>query len=298
MRLGVRMDAFRARDALDSGMSRWELYGGRYAAPFHGVRTRDAPTDHVGLCTAALTALPRHAVLSHRSAAIIHGIPIPAHAHLTEVEVSVFEPHRSPRLRGVKAHQLTPTGQRVVEVAGLRALSAEDTWVQLGTALAVPDLVAAGDFVITGSEPYDEKPPPATRSQLDGALRRHGRHRGVAALRLASERIRYGSLSPRESLLRLALEDAGLPSPELNYRVAAPDGRTAAMIDLAYPRAQIAIEYLGDHHRETPATFRNDISRREWLVERGWDVVFVTAGDDFSAVARRVRGALRRSLRT
>jgi hypothetical protein len=290
------MDAFKARDALDSGMSRWELYGGRYSAPFHGMRTRDAPTDHLELCEAALTVLPRHAVLSHRSAAIVHGIPIPAHARLDEVEISVFEPHRSPRLRGVKAHQLTPTGQRVVEVAGLRVLSPEDTWVQLGTTLGVADLVAAGDFVITGSEPYDNKPPPAGRSQLHGALRRHGRHRGVRALRIASERIRYGALSPRESLVRLALEDVGLPSPELNYRVAAPDGRTAVMIDLAYPRALVAIEYLGDHHRETSAAYRKDISRREWLVERGWDVIFVTAADDLPTVARRVRTALRRSL--
>lgn len=243
-----------------------------------------------------MVVLPKHAAVSHRSAATLHGFPLPANAVPDQVDISVFEPHRSPRLRGVRSHQLTPTGQRVVTVRGLRLVSPEDTWVHLGGLLAHVDLVAAGDYVITGSEPYDGGTPPATRSQLDAALHRHGRHRGVRNLRAASERIRYGSLSPRESRLRLALEDARLPAPELNYRVAGSNGRTAAMIDLAYPAYKVAIEYLGDHHRATPAAYRNDIARRELLVDRGWDVVFVTAADWLPAVAARVRTALRRSL--
>jgi hypothetical protein len=277
-------------------MSRWELYDGRYAAPFHGMRTRRTPADHLELCRAAMVVLPEHAAVSHRSAAIVHGFPLPSHAAPDLVDVSVFAPHRSPRLRGVRSHQLTPTGQRVVTVQGLRLLSPEDTWVHLGSMLGHPDLVAAGDYVITGTEPYDGGKPPATRSQLDAALGRHGRHRGVTNLRAASERIRYGSLSPRESRLRLALEDAGLPSPELNHRIAGPNGRAAAMIDLAYPASKVAIEYLGDHHRATPSAYRKDIARREWLVDQGWDVLFVTAGDSSLSVASRVRAALRRSL--
>ena len=290
------MDGFRSRDALAEGMSRWELYDGRYAAPFHGMRSPRAPTDHVELCRAAMVVLPEYAAVSHRSAAAVHGIPLPTRAVPDEVEVAVFDPHRSPRLRGVRSHQLTPTGQRVVIVRGLRVLSPEDTWVHLGALLGHVDLVAAGDYVITGSEPYDGGTPPATRSQLDAALHRHGRHRGVRNLRAASERLRYGSLSPRESRLRLALEDAGLPAPELNYRVAGSHGRTAAMIDLAYPASRVAIEYLGDHHRATSAAYGKDIARRESLVDRGWDVVFVTAADPLPAVAARVRAALRRSL--
>lgn len=94
----------------------------------------------------------------------------------------------------------------------------------------------------------------------------------------------------------MALEDAGLPSPELNYRVAGPTGSTAVMIDLAYPASRVAVEYLGDHHRATSAAYRKDIARREWLVDQGWDVVFVTAADSLPAVATRVRSALRRSL--
>jgi hypothetical protein len=290
------MNEFKSRDALAMGLSRWELYNGRFAAPFHGMRTLQAPTDHLELCRAAMVVLPKHAAVSHRSAATLHGFPLPANAAPDLVDISVFEPHRSSRLRGVRSHQLTPTGQRVVTLDGLRLMSPEDTWVHLGTLLSHDDLVAVGDYVITGTEPYDGKRPPATRSQLEAALRRHGRHRGVANLRAASTRIRYGSLSPRESRLRLALEDAGLPSPDLNYRIAGADGRTAAMIDLAYPASKVAVEYLGDHHRATAAAYRKDIARREWLVDQGWAVLFVTGGDSLPSVAARVRTALRRSL--
>jgi hypothetical protein len=162
--------------------------------------------------------------------------------------------------------------------------------------LSVEELVVAGDFAITGDEPYSGAAPPTTRELLDGALHRHGRHRGVRNLRLAAERVRYGSLSPQETRVRLALEDAGLPRPELNYRVAGPDGRIAAMIDLAYPDHRVAIEYLGDHHRATASAYRDDIHRREWLVARGWEVIFVTAADALPEVASRVRTALRRAL--
>ncbi|WP_223693919.1 endonuclease domain-containing protein [Leifsonia poae] len=223
-------------------------------------------------------------------------MPLPRRVLPVEVDVSVFEPDRPPRIRGVTGHQLTPTGQRVVQVGGMRVLAPEEAWVQLGSLLTPEELTVIGDFLLTGDEPYSRNPPPVTRAQLDGALRRHGRHRGVRNLRLAAPRIRYGSLSPQESRLRLALEDAQLPSPELNYRVAGPTGETAAMIDLAYPAYRVAIEYLGDHHRSTAKVYRDDIRRREWLVERGWDVILVTAADAFSDVARRVRTALRRSL--
>ncbi|MDN4614020.1 hypothetical protein P5G50_06085 [Leifsonia sp. F6_8S_P_1B] len=278
------------------GVTRADLYNGRFHRPFHGVRTRTAPTEHRELCRAATLALPPGAVFSHRSAAALHGFPLPFRAQPQSVEVAVFEPDRTPRARGVIGHQLTPTGQRVVERDGLRILAAEEVWVQLGALLTVEELIIAGDYVITGNEPYSEDPPPTTRRLLDGALHRHGRHRGVRNLRLAAERVRYGSLSPQETRVRLALEDAGLPSPELNYRVEGSAGEARAMIDLAYPAYRVAIEYLGDHHRATASAYRDDIHRRERLVAWGWDVIFVTAADPLPEVASRVRTALRRSL--
>lgn len=289
------MDAIKTSDALAVGFPRASLYGTRYHRPFHGVRTDRIPSSHVDLCRAAVLALPHAAAFSHRSAAILHGIPLQLGDLPDDVEVSVLEPSRSPRRAGIRAHQLTPNGQRIVHVDGMRVYAPEDTWIQLGTLLPIEDLVVAGDFLITGDEPFTGNRAPATRSDLENALRRFGRHRGVRSLRLALDRVRYGSLSPQETRLRLALVTAGLPEPDLNFRVLDGRGRIGAMVDLAYPASNVAIEYLGDHHRATPTTYRKDIERREWLADRGWNVVFVTGGDDFTEVARRVRKALRRA---
>ncbi|WP_020075901.1 hypothetical protein [Cryocola sp. 340MFSha3.1] len=286
----------RTRELLRDGVSWRTVYGQKLHRPFFGMRCATEPAGHIALCRAAAVILPAEALFSHRSAAVIHGMPLPGWAEPEEVEISVFEPTRPPRVRGIVSHQLTPDEHRWAVVDGLRVIAAQDTWAQLSTRLQVPDLVAIGDFLITGDEPYSQKPPLLTRADLEAAVRRHGRRRGVTTLRQALARIRYGSLSPQESRLRVALEDSGLPAPELNHVVRASDGdRVEAMIDLAYPAARVAIEYLGDHHRTDTSTYRNDIRRRERLVDSGWDVIFVTAADPFDDVALRVRRALHRS---
>ena len=86
-----------------------------------------------------------------------------------------------------------------------------------------------------------------------------------------------------------ALEDAGLPTPHLNFVVRSPAGdRIDAMIDLAYPGAMVAVEYLGDHHRTDDETYQADIYRRERLMAAGWNVVFVTAADLRGPIPRAV----------
>ena len=89
--------------------------------------------------------------------------------------------------------------------------------------------------------------------------------------------------------------EAGLPQPDLNFRVHDSSGNFVAMVDLAYPDRRIAIEYLGDHHRTDRETYDKDIRRREALVAAGWVVVFVTAADlrdRRAALIQRIRVAL------
>jgi very-short-patch-repair endonuclease len=166
-------------------------------------------------------------------------------------------------------------------------MSAQDTWAQLSGGISLTDLIVMGDFLLTSDEPYSGVPSPFSRDDLEAAARRHGRRPGVRNLRLALERIRYGSLSPQESRLRIELTDAGLPEPHLNHRIM-KDGRLLAMVDLAYPDQRVAIEYLGDHHRTDPDVFQADIYRRERLTAAGWNVIFVTAADLHGPVPRAV----------
>lgn len=292
------MKGFRFAEARDAGVARRRLYNDDLQRPFHGARTLGIDlSDHIALCRAASAVLPSASYFSHRSAAVLHAMPLRLSSRPEIVEVSVFEPAHPPQLRGIRAHRLSVSGQRVSQAHGLPVIAPADTWAQLGAALSVEDLVAVGDFLITGEEPYSGRPPKESRESLVAAADRHGGRRGVRRLREALEKIRYGSMSPQESRLRLTLEAAELPSPELNHPVFDTSGALLALIDLAYPDRGVAIEYLGDHHRTSRDVYRKDIARREMLVDRGWFVIFVTAADAPADVVRRVRRARLRSSR-
>ncbi|GAB3586083.1 hypothetical protein GCM10027406_35450 [Leifsonia lichenia] len=182
-------------------------------------------------------------------------------------------------MRGVVSHELAATGHRVVRAQGLPCIAPEDVWAQLSGRLAIPDLVVIGDLLVTGDEPYSGIPSSLSRNDLERAVRHHGRRRGVRNLRQALELVRFGSLSPQESRLRVAIVQAGLPEPELNFRVRDGAGRFVAMVDLAYPAKRVAIEYLGDIHRTDRELYQSDIARRERLSEAGWTPIFLTSAD-------------------
>lgn len=285
----------RARAA---GIGRRRLYGRELQRPFRGVRSVDADlSDHIELCRAYAAQHREGHYFSHATAALIHGLPLPFAHHPSDLHVAVFAPRKPPKMRGVTSHELQAVGHRVVTVDGLPCVSPEDTWAQLSDRLDLLDLVGIGDFIITGDEPYSGQASPLGRADLVRAVRHHGRRRGVQNLRLALELVRYGSLSPQESRLRVELVNAGLPEPELNHRVL-HQGRLVAMVDLAFPVQRLAIEYLGDHHRTDADLYRADVHRRERLASIGWNSVFVTAADLAGPVPRAVplvRAALKRS---
>jgi len=289
---------FTYADARASGVGRSRLRGRDLQRPFRGVRTIgvDLSSQH-DLCRAYAARMREGEYFSHESSAVLHGLPIPSVRDPRSVHVSVFAPRKPPKMRGVISHELTPAGHRVTAVDGLPCISPEDTWAQLSGRLDVPGLVAIGDFLVTGDEPYSGIRSSLDRIDLERALRHHGRSRGVRNLRLALELVRYGSLSPQESRLRVAMVQGGLPEPELNFRVL-DEGRFIAMVDLAYPRRRLAIEYLGDHHRTDRVVFQSDIRRRERLAEAGWNALYITSSElsgPAPGAVSHIRRALARS---
>ncbi|MEO6943359.1 MAG: hypothetical protein ABI053_01450 [Lacisediminihabitans sp.] len=66
---------------------------------------------------------------------------------------------------------------------------------------------------------------------------------GATALRAALPLVRLRVRSPRETLLRLLLLDAGLPEPEINFWVYDTRGEFLAECDLVYPEHKVALEY-------------------------------------------------------
>jgi len=100
--------------------------------------------------------------------------------------------------------------------------------------------------------------------------------------------------SPKESDVRLMLQFARLPVPEVNVNIYGEDGRFVARGDLVYRRFKILVEYDGWQHERDARQRQRDRERREALEAEGWRVIVVTS-EDFKRpqeIARRVHRAL------
>lgn len=253
--------------------------------PSRGVRAveLDVSTVH-GRCHAYEPRMPRGQAFSHATAAQLYLIPLPPRlSNDPAVHVTVNEVRQPPRVVGVVGHALegVESGFRLFE--GFVVVDPESTWCQLASVLSLYDLVAAGDYLVSGRvTDYGREPPLSSIEKLRDEVRRYSGKRGVKKLREAIERVRPGVDSRPETWLRLILVDDGLPEPTVNQPIFDVRGQRLGKPDLAYHWARMVFEYEGDGHRVNKETFRRDITRREVFEADRWRVVRVGPGDVFT----------------
>ena len=115
--------------------------------------------------------------------------------------------------------------------------------------------------------------------------------RGVRRLRSALDLMDSGSQSPKETLLRLNLIDAGLPRPTTQIPVRDGHSEPFAFLDMGWEDVLIAVEYDGDQHRTDRRRYVWDERRLRRLRELGWLHIKVIAEDRPYDVIQRVRRA-------
>lgn len=165
-----------------------------------------------------------------------------------------------------------------------------DAWCQMAAYSSVTELVLIGDALVRRQKPI------AQRDDLRDAVERWTGHRGVKRLREAETLVRDRTDSPRETRLRLAVADHGLPEPVVNFPVYGEKGVLVAILDLAYPEYLVGLEYDGDHHRTDTVQYFHDLERLDALSRLGWRDIRITRehrGDRLFAALERVRAALR-----
>ena len=216
--------------------------------------------------------MPPHAVFSHLTAALLHGIPLPYDLQApTSLDVTVPATERGIEAKHIRGHVHRLAATDVVELDGLRLTSVPRTWCDLGSMLDMRALVAAGDRVLLHTDAR------ASRDELARAVELHGQRWGSRALRAALPRLSDRAESPAESALRVMLVDAGFPEPLVNPEIPTADG--TYRVDLAYPVLSIGLEYEGDHHRTDRRQWRRDITRIRGLEAAGWSIIRFTAAD-------------------
>jgi hypothetical protein len=152
-------------------------------------------------------------------------------------------------------------------VCGVRVTTPARTAVDLACKLPRREAMAALDSL---ARAYG-----LTRPELQRLLVRYFRRRGVIQARQLVPLVNGRSESAGESWSRLEIIDRGLPAPQAQHWVCVA-GVPTYRLDLAYPRARVAIEYDGEEFHSSPEARARDDRRRRWLREHGWTVIVLT----------------------
>lgn len=279
---------FSVSQARALGISYDRLDSEDLARPFHGARSQVDPVSIEDRCRAYSTRMRDGNVFGYVTAADLWDIPLPAAMSTEILHVVSPRPRRAPQGRGIVGHRSYLADSDVGIRRGLSITSASRTWCDLAEVLGVDDLIAAGEWLITGN-PYGKVLPVST---IDDLRERASARQGMVGqpTRIAAlARMREGALSRPETLLRLLLERSGIPRALINADVFDVRGRFLGMPDLIWPEYRVAVEYEGRHHAGT-VQFRRDIRRIEHMVDAEWLVVKISATDLFvhpaEAVAR------------
>jgi hypothetical protein len=273
------------------------LRGRDVSAPFHGIRSVDLdPASITDRCRMFTPRMHAGDAFCSVTAALLYRMPLPRDLEDDpRLHVTVSDGRHPPRVRGICGHRFT-VSRGVWSADGIPVVNPVDTWVQLASLLTAEDLVAVGDFLVSGRVyPGGREPPLSTIAELTSAVGSLRGVRGLAKLRWAAAMVRTGVDSRPESHLRLLFVAKGLPEPAVNPPVYAPSGEFLGRPDLAYLHLKLLFEYEGDYHRTSPAQFRRDISRREHFEEHGWRVMRVTSDDLHTTPRAFVARVIRRS---
>ncbi|MEK0157295.1 endonuclease domain-containing protein [Arthrobacter oryzae] len=246
----------------------------------------------------ALSAASPGAWISHVTAARLRCQLLPPWlAGSTELHLSKPRSLPSVRRKGVVGHTVFAREDEIESIDGISISTRSRTWLDLARRLSVNDLVCLGDQLIRiprvdfegRTQPYD------TLDGLRSLVGRHPNLQGVVRARDALDLMRVGSDSAPESLLRLAMADAGLPEPDLQLSLRDADG-VSPSADLGYRHRRVAIQYDGEHHL-LDAQSLSDRRRNKAFESAGWTVLIFDK-DDLADDFQSAIGKIKRTLRT
>jgi hypothetical protein len=260
-----------------------------------GARVDDR-SRHLLAVRATMAALRTPAVLSHASAAAIHGLPL-WQVPLQRVHITRTPPARSDIGTRLRSHVARLADEDVVEIAGQPVTTLARTVVDLACWLPFAPALTLADAALRT----------VTRDQLHRVLARvHGTRGSRTAARVVAA-ADGRSESVGESRSRVRLHRLGLPPSTLQMPVLAAGGASLGRTDFAWEEERVVGEFDGRvkygrllRPGQEPGDAVYEEKRREDAIrDEGWGVVRWTwpelePGD---AVGRRVARALTRGRR-
>lgn len=242
---------------------------GAYDVSSHAVEGGAA--EHRRLVVATVPMLHADSVVSHLSAAVLHGLPVIAD-QLARVQVT--RPGRGGgKSRSVTSVYTAPLeDSEIVHVAGVRTTSLARTVVDTSRTLPFDQAVMMADAALSRG-----LAPEALEECLKGSIRRPGMPSARRVASFADAR----SEGPGESLSRVVLHTIGVPAPSLQHEVFDDSGQLVGRSDFCWEEFRTLGEFDGRVKYERllkPGQSLEDVLFREKLREDalrdlGWEVV-------------------------
>jgi very-short-patch-repair endonuclease len=246
----------------------------RTTSVFRGVHVGTDALGPAARRRAALLTQAPSAVLSHRSAAVVHGLrwlpgawfDLGATIHVT---VPPADKHR--QRVGLVLHR------SALDPADIVAVNAEPCTSRARTLV---DLARSGEPRLLMVQILDgELGRGCSLEQLHAELDRLAGQRGIRSARERVREARCGVDSPQETELRLILCDGVVTGARPDVRIHDETGHVIARGDLCDPDLMLWGEYDGYDVHSQRATFRGDRAGDRWLERRGWHVMRFTDAD-------------------
>jgi very-short-patch-repair endonuclease len=162
---------------------------------------------------------------------------------------------------GLIVHRFRPLPEEVTTRDGVALTTAIRTAYDLARRHDRTEAVVAIDALARGRFSLD---------QLRELAAAHVGDRGQVGLRRAIALADPRSGSPMETRIRVAIHRYRLPAPVPQHPVG------PYLLDLAYPRVRLAVEYDGRDHL-TSRRARRDLCREACISRQGWDVLRLEA---------------------
>jgi hypothetical protein len=297
-------------DALDMGVNaddiKRRLERGHWVSVRPGAYLR-AATDaaltprqrHLLQINATMAAGGEHLVVSHRSAACLHGfelLTIPGRTvHVTNGEAAAG---RRTRLRHTYCAPLGP--DEIVVLGGHRVTSPARTLVDLARSGSFEEALVATDHALHHQR--------VSRDELRASMDRAPRRKGMRSARQVVVFADGRAESAGESRSRLLIARQLLPVPDLQVAIRTRNGVVVAHSDFGWPQYRTVGEFDGFEKYSRSLRPGESVGdrihaekiREDLIRELGWNVVRWTWSelDEPEALAQRIRrGLVRGGLR-
>ena len=226
---------------------------------------RDATASERYLARVAAVALTRRsrAVVSHWSAAAMHGLPRigawPPNIHFT-VPVSASSGTKN----GIVKHALPLIDSDIEEIAGIAVTSLTRTLLDIAAISTFRDAVVVADAALLVDR-YGQRPPMVTREQLEAAWERAQPMRAHAKTKAVLQFAETRAETPIESVSRVSMRSIGVPRPVLQLAHYDSQGFIGET-DFAWPDFRAVGEADGDQ-KYLDAAFRSGRTPEQVLLD-------------------------------